>query len=812
MDPLARLLADPPALPVRAALADITAAAVERGVVAVDAPPGSGKTTLVPPALAMLGAGRVVVTQPRRIAARAAARRLASLLGEPIGGTVGFSVRGESRTSASTRVEMVTAGLLLRRLQADPELAGIDAVVLDEVHERSLDTDLLQGFLLEIRESLRPDLVVVPMTATPDRRALENVWGADLAEVSVDGTLHPVDVRWSAPDRPLIRFDERGMTREYRSHVVATTRRALAETEGDVLVFLPGVADIDVVAGALGEHDADVYRLHGRLSAEEQDRALTAGPRRRVVVSTAVAESSLTVPGVRVVVDAGLVRRPFTDRTRGLAGLRTARVSRAVADQRAGRAGREGPGVVLRCWTEAEHLALDAQALPEIDTADLTSFVLEAACWSRSGVSGLRLPGAPPARSVSAAETTLQQLGALDRDGTVTARGRAMAGIPADPRLARALLDGAALVGPEQAADVVAMLGEDLRAEAGDLAALLRSLRAGRSRDTAAWRRTRDRLVRLVPRSGPTGPRTNLDDGVATIVALAHPDRVARLRPGGSSYLMTSGTGAVLLPGSALTGQVWLAVADAERSSGADARIRSAVPISESAALEAAEHLLAERTEVALEGSRLRARRVRRLGAIELSSQRLTALPDDVDRTGTLRAALTDGGLSLLRWGEAATALRARLSFLHSVIGEPWPDPSDAALLDSLDRWWPRSVSDLARIDTAQALRTLLPWPAAAALDDLAPERLTLPSGRSVRIDYAGGAPVVATRVQDAFGLRETPRLAGGRVPVQFHLLSPAGRPAAVTADLAGFWENGYRAVRSELRGRYPKHSWPERP
>lgn len=812
MDPLARLLADPPALPVRLALAEITGTAAERGVVAVDAPPGSGKTTLVPPALAALGTGRVVVTQPRRIAARAAARRLASLLGEPIGGTVGYAVRGENRTSATTRVEMVTAGLLLRRLQADPDLPGVEAVVLDEVHERSLETDLLQAFLVEVRESLRPDLLVVPMTATPDRVALENVWGTDLATVSVDGALHPVDVRWSAPDRPLIRFDDRGMTGEYRRHVVATTRRALAETQGDVLVFLPGVADIDVVAGALAGPDAEVCRLHGRLSAAEQDRALTAGPRRRVVVSTAVAESSLTVPGVRVVVDAGLVRRPFTDRVRGLAGLRTARVSRAVADQRAGRAGREGPGVVLRCWTQAEHLALDAQASPEIDTADLTSFALEAACWSGAGVGGLRLPGAPPTRALSSAGATLRNLGALDEAGAVTGRGRSIARIPADPRLARALLDGAAAVGPDMAAEVVAMLGEDLRADNGDLAALLRSLRAGRSRDADAWRRTRDRLVRLAPRTAPPHALPALDEAVATVVALAHPDRVARLRPGGSTYLMTSGTGAVLTPGSALVGQVWLAVADAERSAGADARIRSAVPIAESAALDAAAHLLVERTEVALEGTRLRARRVRRLGAIELSSHRLPSVPDDVDTAGTLRGALTDGGLALLRWGEAATVLRSRLAFLYTVIGQPWPDTSDAALLDSLERWWPRSVSDLARIDTVAVLRTLLPWPEGAGLDDLAPERLTLPSGRSVRVDYSSGAPVVATRVQDAFGLRETPRLAGGRVPVLFHLLSPAGRPAAVTSDLAGFWDNGYRAVRSELRGRYPKHPWPERP
>ncbi|MEZ0449885.1 helicase-related protein, partial [Cellulomonas sp. ICMP 17802] len=464
--PLGRLLAHPPDLPVRHGLADVVAAVRSRGVAVVQAPPGTGKTTLVPPAVAAEVRGRVVVTQPRRIAARAAARRLAHLLGEPVGATVGFSVRGEHVVGAATRIEVVTTGVLVRRLQRDPELPGVGAVILDEVHERHLDDDLALALLVDVRAHLRDDLAVVAMSATVEAaRTAALLGGARPAPVvEVDGALFPVDLVLCPPPPRVARTDDRGVTPGFLDHVAATVRRALAERAGDVLVFVPGAGEVDGVARRLGGVDADVRPLHGRLPAREQDLALTPGPRRRVVVSTAVAESSLTVPGVRVVVDAGFSREPRTDHRRGLAGLVTVSVSRAAAEQRAGRAGREGPGAVYRCWSAADHARLSAHPEPEILTADLTAFALELACWGSPSGAGLALLDPPPEPAMAAAHAILTDLGALGPDGHPTPRGRAVAAIPADPRLARALLDGADLVGARRAAEVVALLSDDVRA------------------------------------------------------------------------------------------------------------------------------------------------------------------------------------------------------------------------------------------------------------------------------------------------------------------------------------------------------------
>ncbi|WP_196804455.1 ATP-dependent helicase HrpB [Cellulomonas sp. URHD0024] len=812
-DPITKLLADPPQLPVRGALDQVVAAVLDRGVVVVQAPPGTGKTTLVPPAVAAAIPGRIVVTQPRRIAARAAARRLANLIGEPVGATVGFSVRGESRTSATTRIEVVTTGILLRRLQRDPELAGVGAVVLDEVHERHLDGDLALALLVDVRSHLRDDLVVVAMSATLEaQRTAALLSGAPV--VSVEAALHPVDVLWCPAPPRVTRTDERGVTPGFLDHVAGTVRRALQERAGDVLVFVPGAGEIGVVARRLSGVDADVRPLHGRLPSRDQDLALAPGPRRRVVVSTAVAESSLTVPGVRVVVDAGFSRQPRTDHRRGLAGLVTVGVSRAAAEQRAGRAGREGPGAVYRCWTEADHVRLPAHPEPEIRTADLTAFALELACWGSPTGADLALLDPPPAAALEAAVATLQGLGALAADGSVTSRGRAVAAVPVDPRLARALLDGAAVVGARRAAEIVAMLSDDLRAPGGDLVAALRAVRRG-SPDTDRWRAQTTRLLAALP---DRTPGSGLTDDLATafVVALAHPDRIARLRPGGSAYLMASGTGATLPTGSPLAGFSWLAVADADRGAARrDATIRSAAPFDADLALEAAPALVRDEERVEWQAGRVVARRVRSLGAIELTSQRLTD-----PAPALVQAAVRDGvgrdGLGVLRWSQGASALRARLAFLHRALGEPWPDVSDGALLDTLDAWLgpdlTRASSDLHRIDVTSALRRLLPWPDAARLDVLAPERLQVPSGTTVPVDYTGDQPVLGVRLQETFGWRETPRLADGRVPVLLHLLSPAGRPAAVTADLASFWRTGYPQVRAELRARYPKHAWPDDP
>ncbi|GAA5153313.1 ATP-dependent helicase HrpB [Nocardioides marinquilinus] len=796
-------------LPVAGGLARLAAALDAGGTAVVQAPPGSGKTTLVPPAVAdgVADGGRVVVTQPRRIAARAAAARLAHLLGEPVGATVGYAVRGERRVSDRTRVEFVTAGLLVRRLQSSPDLPGVAAVVLDEVHERSLDADLALALTLDVRGALRDDLRVVAMSATVEAERFGALLGGPV--VDVPGALHLVKVRY-APLPPGARaLDERGVTRALLDHVSATARQALA-AHGDVLVFVPGAREVDEVARRLSGSGVAAVRLHGRLPAAEQDAALrpAADGAPRVVVSTAVAETSLTVPGVRAVVDAGLSREPRHDHRRGLGGLVTVTASRAAADQRAGRAGREAPGAAYRCWGEAEHAHRPAHPTPEIAAADLTGLALELAAWGDPDGSGLALPDPPPGAAFAAARGVLHDLGAVDDDGRVTTRGRALAAVPTDPRLARALLDGAPLVGARRAAEVVALLADDRRPRETDLTAALRAAR----RDGGAWRREVRRLEALVERGGAHDLPDDLAAGA--VVALAHPERVARSR-GGGRFVMVGGTGAVLPAGDPLAEVEWLAVADVDRRPGdAEARVRVAAPLTAELALDAASARLIETDDVRWRDGRVRARRVRRLGAVELASTPVSD-PAPALVAAAVRDAVAADGVGVLPWPPAARALRTRLAFLHEAIGDPWPDVSDVALAD-VERWLVVGSRGPRPDDVLAGLRGLLPWPEAAHLDELAPERITVPSGRSVAVDYeavdAGGQPVLAVKLQECFGWTGTPRLAGGRVPLLLHLLSPAGRPAAVTADLASFWASGYAAVRAELRGRYPKHPWPDDP
>jgi ATP-dependent helicase HrpB len=793
-----------PDLPVRAALGDITAALASAGSAVLVAPPGTGKTTLVPLALWPALPGKIVVAEPRRLAARAAATRMATLLGEDVGRTAGYAVRGDSRTSAATRVEVVTSGLLLRRLVADPELPGTAAVVLDECHERHLDADLLLALLLDARDGLRPDLQLLATSATVrTRRLAELLGGAEPAPVlDVPARAFPVTVRHLPPLR-----GER-----IEACVARAVRAALDEGDGDVLAFLPGVAEIRRTAAALAGLYADVLPLHGRLPAAEQDRALRPGPRRRVVLATSVAESSLTVPGVRAVVDAGLARVPRTDHRRGMAGLVTVRVSAAVAEQRAGRAGREGPGRVLRCWPEGELLAPEPE--PEIRTADLTRFALDLACWGTPDGTGLRWWDAPPDGPLRAGRAVLHALGALSGDG-VTERGRRMAELGLHPRLARALLDGAAAVGARAAAEVVALLDDDTLAAGVEVEAELRRLRSGAAPGSGRWRAEVRRMERLVGGGGAAS------QDPALIVALTHPERLARRRaPGSRRYLMAGGTAVELSPGTALEDHEWLAVAVADRTPGADhGRVRLAAAADRELAVRAAPALVVEADEVAWvrgDPAGVVARHVRRLGAIVLDEHRLADPPRDA-----LRAALLDGlrteGLGLLRWSDGARRLRDRLATLHRTLGPPGPDVSDEALLADPDRWAgpltpARGRADLSRVDAAGILRGLLGWRAAATLDELAPERITVPTGSRIALDYSGERPVLAVRVQEVFGWTGAPAVAGGKLPVLLHLLSPAGRPAAVTADLETFWETGYPQVRAELRGRYPKHAWPEDP
>ncbi|MFI8806081.1 ATP-dependent helicase HrpB [Micromonospora chalcea] len=812
-------------LPVRPVLPALVEALRDRGAAVLVAPPGTGKTTTAPLAVADAVAGRVVIAQPRRVAARAAAHRMAALLGERVGDRIGYAVRGERRAGPRTRIEVVTTGLLVRRLHHDPELPGVDAVLLDECHERQLDADLALAFSVEARGTLRPDLWLLAMSATPqaDRFAALLGAGDPAPVVRAEAALHPVERVWAPPPRPVTPPGGGRVDPALLDHVAATARRALRERDGDVLVFLPGAGEIGAVARRLADlRDVTVLPLHGRLPGPAQDAALTPAAGRRVVLATAVAESSLTVPGVRVVVDAGLSRVPRTDLARGLGSLVTVPVSRAAATQRAGRAGREAPGAVYRCWSEAAHERLAPQPEPEIATADLTGFALELAAWGTPDGAGLALPDPPPPAALAVARETLGTLGAVDDDGRITARGRAVAAAGTHPRLARALLDGAPRVGADRAAEVVAILGEDTLGGTGDdLPARWRRLRDGVDpAATARWRTDVRRLRAALPADDAERERLPDDLAAGLIAGLAYPERLARTRrPGGSAYLMAGGTAAELTPGSGLAGAAWLAVAVADRSPGAPAaRVRLAAPIDEATAREAGAALLRSGREVAWTGGDVVAREVDRLGAIELRERQLTAPEPEL-----VAAALLDGlrqeGPGLLRWTPEATGLRRRMAFCRQALGGDWPDVSDAALLDRAPDWLgpelvrARRRADLSRVDVVAALRRLLDWRQAARLDELAPERLAVPSGSRVRVDYADpAAPVLAVKLQETFGWRDVPRIADGRVPVLLHLLSPAGRPVAVTADLTSFWRTGYPQVRAELRGRYPRHPWPEDP
>ncbi|MFJ5060981.1 ATP-dependent helicase HrpB [Streptomyces nigra] len=803
------------ALPVRGALPALTDALDGPGTAVLVAPPGTGKTTLVPLALAgLLGDGpvrRVVVAEPRRIAARAAARRMAWLLGERPGESVGHTVRGERVVGPRTRVEVVTTGVLLQRLQRDPELAGVDVVVLDECHERHLDADTAAAFLWDVRETLRPELRLVAASATTDAEGWAGLLGGAPVVVA-EGAAHPVETVWVPPSRPVRPPHGTRVDPVLLSHVAAVVRRALVERPGDVLCFLPGVGEIARVAGQLGDlGDVEVLQVHGRAPAAVQDAVLSVGERRRVVLATSVAESSLTVPGVRVVVDSGLAREPRVDHARGLSALTTVRASQAAGRQRAGRAGREAPGAVYRCWAEAEDARLPRFPAPEIKVADLTAFALQAACWGDPDAAGLALLDPPPAGAMAAARSVLTAVGAVDGDGRATERGAALARLGLHPRLGRALLDG-----PDAGAEVVALLSEEPPREYGDdLGAALRAARRGGDGYAGRWRAE---VRRLRAGAGTRGGQDSSDDRTAGLVAaLAFPERVAKAD--GGSYLMASGTRAELAEGSPLRGAPWIAVAVADRPVGrGHARVRLAAVIDEATARSAAASLHREGEEVHWAEGDVVARRVERLGAIELAERPLPGADPAL-----VRAALLDGlrreGFGLLRWSADAVVLRQRLAFLRLHRGDPWPDVSDEALHACVDEWLEpelgraRRRADLGRLDAGQALTRLLPWATGEAgrLDELAPERVTVPSGSRIRVDYGDPErPVLAVKLQEMFGLDASPTVAG--VPLLVHLLSPAGRPAAVTADLASFWRDGYGGVRAELRGRYPKHPWPEDP
>lgn len=831
----------------------ITSAAAT-GAAVITAPPGTGKTTFIPPLIANMLAdhdgGTVLLSQPRRVAVRAAAHRIATLDGGSVGGSVGFTVRGERRVSDATTIEVLTPGVLLRKLIADPELTGVGAVILDEVHERSLDGDLLFALVAEAR-ALRDDLIVVAMSATLDAGQFAELLGS-APTVEIPSVLHPLTHSYA----PFAsgRLDDRGVTRGYLEHI-AQVAVSEQRTHGcDALVFVPGAREVDEVVrlidARLSSHASDshpvrVLPLHGRLSAAAQDLAVrgrAAGDPPRIVVSTSLAESSLTVPGVHLVVDSGLSREVRRDRARSMSGLVTVSASRASAEQRAGRAARLGPGHAVRVYSEAEFARMPAAAAPEIASADLLDAALLLAVWGTPGGRGLALPTTPPAATMAEAEQLLSALELVDADGRSTPTGTRVAQLPVGVREARALLVGASTTDDlHLTAEVVAAISDDHRESSADLAKLLTDLRSGRAPGAQRWKRETQRLAQIArqERDISTDTRRHHRDPATSnapatvrtdpgeILALSRPEWLAR-RTGVNdrTYLFASGTRAALPEGSPLLTSEWIAVRDVQRAEGkvADgtgAVIRLAAAISSAAALEIGAGLIAANRSARIVDGRVQVREERQLGAITLASQPVA--PRAEDTALALTHHVQEEGLQVLHWTDEALQLRGRLALMHRVFGAPWPAVDDDALLTQLDLWLGADLAGaqpstkLDKISLQAALRRLLPWPEAARFDELAPERLAVPSGSHVRINYAlpdasNQSPVVAVKLQELFGYAETPRLVDGRVPILFHLLSPARRPLAVTDDLGSFWNGPYQDVRKEMRGKYPRHPWPEDP
>lgn len=813
----------------------------------VQAPPGSGKTTVVPAVVANQVEGTVLVTQPRRIAARAAARRLAQLDSSPMGAHVGFTVRGESTVRPGTKVEFVTTGVLVNRLLRTPDLPGVGAVVLDEVHERRLDTDLAFAMLHDIGQ-LRDELVLVAMSATLDSQHWAGLLGgsAPADVVDIPGELYPLDIVWRPA--PGGAPSSRGhLSREFAAHLAHVTVEAFEQDpQGSALVFVPGARDVADLVLATFVPGVEVLGLHGSMDARAQDHVLRGGPKPRIIVSTALAESSLTVPGVRLVVDAGLSREPRMDAGRGVSGLVTVRESRASAEQRAGRAARLGPGRAVRCFSRDSWARMDEHATPEAQVAELSPTVLTLACWGSARGSGMAWPDPLPGDALDRAVATLQGLGALDEDERPTDLGRRLSLVPTEPRLARALLAGGPEIGTRRTAQIVAMLDADERAPGGDLSKLWSLLARGHGPASGRWRHESTRLGRIADtalreegdehgahRRDADGLRahgTTPDDATALglVAALARPEWIARRRePGSRSFLTASGTGAELPRESTLGSAQWLAVTELSRvASGPQSSgtlIRAAAVLDEELALQAGEKLLGSTEVFGWDpgSGRVQGRRESRLGAILLTSTPIRPTPTQA--RPVLLAELAARGLGLdepgpLRWSPAALALRARLGFLHSQLGPGWPDMRAEALLANAERLLAGRAGTTGssyHIDLTAALHALLDWHQRAELDRLAPPRLTVASGSAVPVRYPDpdephGRPALSVKLQECFGMRESPRIGG--VPVVMELLSPARRPLAITDDLSSFWSGAYQQVRAENRARYAKHPWPADP
>lgn len=797
-------------LPVLDVLPDLIAALDGAGQAVLVAPPGAGKTTAVAPALLdrpWAEGRRILLLSPRRLAARAAAERMADLAGEPVGRTIGYRTRLDSKVSAATRVEVITEGIFTRLIQDDPELSGIAAVLFDEVHERSLDGDLGLALALDARAALRPDLRLVAMSATLDGARYAALMG-DAPVIEAQGRMYPITLRHLGRD-PRERIEDA---------VARAVHGALREEEGSLLVFLPGAAEIERTAERLVlPADTELHRLYGALEGSVQRAAIAPAPpgRRKVVLATSIAETSLTIDGVRVVIDSGLARRPRYERATGLTRLVTERASQAAVTQRAGRAGRTAPGAAWRLWEEAQTGGLPRFDPPEMLESDLAGLLLDLAIWGVADPGTLRWLDPPPAPAIAEARERLTLLGALDADGRVTAHGKALAKLPLPPRLAHMLVRSRELgLGGIAAEAAVLVTERGLGGSDADAEHRLAGWRRSRDRRAEAARGLAQRWARLAGGGAGDAPA----DALGRVLALAYPDRIARRRPGGEgTWLMRNGRAVTLDPASSLARSDWLAVAEASGAA-QGARVLLAAPLDAASvealfgdAIERRETLRFDRTSEAVVAEERRT-----LGAITLAKRPATAADPDA-----VRAALVDGlreiGLDRLPWSAASRSLRGRVALLRA-LGEDLPDLSDAAL--AVDLAWLEPALDGVRKPSAvdpgalhDALETLVDWPTRRRIDALLPARLETPAGTSHAIDYdAEGGPAVEVRVQELFGLATHPTVANGKLALTLVLLSPAHRPIQVTKDLPGFWRGSWSAVKAEMKGRYPKHPWPDDP
>jgi len=815
--PLPRTFDTP--LPIDVVLDELARTLTNHSAAVLVAPPGAGKTTRVP--LALLDAPwaankKIIVLEPRRIAARASAERMARTLGERAGDTVGYRVRFGSKISRATRIEVVTEGIFSRQILDDPELSGVAAVLFDEFHERSLDADLGLALARDAQTGLREDLRILVMSATLDGARVAKLLG-DAPVVASEGRAFPVETRYLGrkPDVPL----ERQM-----ADAIATALRA---DPGSVLAFLPGAAEIRRTQNFLGErvHDAsvEIVPLFGALDASVQDRAIAPAPKgcRKVVLATSIAETSLTIEGVRIVVDSGMARVPRYEPDIGLTRLETVRASRAAVDQRRGRAGRTEPGVCYRLWDEPQTASLPAYTQPEILSADLSSLVLDLAQWGVSDPASLAFLDPPPAPALKEAKGLLGELGALDGDGRITAEGQSLRALALPPRLARMIVDSHRLGAGQQAAEIAAILTErGLGGDSVDLDARLDQFRRDRSQRAGSARSLAQRWASQVAASEMSigTPRAEADLSTGIMLAFAFPDRVARNR-GNSSFVLANGRGAAVEPASALARAPYIAVAELTGTA-AQGRVLLAAPIAaEEIELRFADQIDAtEEISFDRQAMALRARRRRTLHAITLSETPI-ALSPSAETARILAAGLIAAGLDKLPWSNSLKQWRDRVMFLRKAEGDNWPDLSDVALAASRETWLLPALHDKIALkefsagDLSDALMTLLPWELRARLEREAPTHFEAPTGTMLAIDYeAEQGPTIAVRLQELFGLNVHPSIARGAVPLVLELLSPAQRPVQVTRDLPGFWRGSYAAVRSDLRGRYPRHPWPEDP